>query len=86
MKLSILVVAILFITGCGAGNSQENKSDIIGSELSGIMEINKIYAMHPNDKVMKKTDDAIIQITHKNESSDSNIKLLSGEAEIIRNN
>ena len=83
MKLSILAITLLFLTGCGSGGSQ-GSSEFIGSEESGAMEINKIYAMHSNDKVIKNSTDATIEINHKNGVFGANIKLLSGEAEIIR--
>jgi len=85
-NLSIAAIASIFLIGCGSSGGSNGGSELIGSEDSGKIDINKIYAMHPGDKVLKDSDDAIIEVTHSNNHPDSTIKLLSGEATIIRFN
>lgn len=84
MKLFIYILTIGLLTGCGGNSQGSNDIALTASEASGIMEVNKLYVMHHGDRVLKETDDAIIQVIHTNSSKDAAIKLLTGKAKIIR--
>lgn len=85
MKIIFYTISTLFLFGCGGSNSSSTDTvQIIGSEASGSMTINKLYIMHPGDIVKKVSDNAKIQVLHTDKNIDSSIKLLVGKAAITR--
>ncbi len=74
MKNILLLMPIIFIfNGCGASDSKPDQK----------MLVSELYTVSPGDKIIKKTNDALVRIQHFDNSEDSTVELLKGEATII---
>jgi len=84
LKKYILIISIsIFLIGCGGSHTtiieDDNSSDIY--EIA--MELYKPYIVTTGDKVIKKSDDAQIKITHIENDINSTVELIDGEADLI---
>ena len=82
-KILILTLATLFITGCGGGSSSGSSSS--GPSGSVEMEINTAETVYPGNKIVKNSEDTLIQVSHTDGVETSTVVLLQGSATIIRN-
>jgi uncharacterized lipoprotein YehR (DUF1307 family) len=85
MKIIFFCISItLFLTGCGSGGGADYNLTNSTSSNEVNMVNSKIYTVYQGDKVVKKTDYALIKITHANKHNESHIELIEGNATIIR--
>lgn len=70
-KILCTTPIILLLVSCGASDNKDR-----------IMEKGEKYSVSHGDKVIKKSEDTLIQITHKDGKSTSTIELLDGNATI----
>ncbi len=82
----------ILLLGCGGGSSNGESSSATNSPSTGIdiisdqvMVLSQPYVVYRGDKVIKTSDDALLKITHTDKKRESVIKLLEGNATIIRN-
>jgi len=82
----LLIISIsIFLIGCGGSHKRvveeenNNSSDIY--EIS--MELYKPYIVRVGDKVIKKTVNAQIKITHIENEINSTVELIEGDADLI---
>ena len=71
--------------GCGSGTS-DTSSNPTEEDLKDInMSIGQEYTVFPQNKVVKYSPNALIKISHAENSLESIVILLSGSATILRN-
>jgi len=84
MKNLFKLIPIIFLIGCGGGGGN---STPIEDEITKIyeitMEIYKPYIVTTGDKVVKKSPDAHIKITHTEGDINSTVELIEGSANLI---
>ena len=83
-KIFILAITTLSLVGCGGGSSSSSDSS---SGPSGTIEmvISEAETIYPGNKVVKNSEDTLVQISHTDGVETSTIVLLQGSATIIRN-
>ncbi len=81
MKYILSLLTILALASCGSSTPNEATADT-GSVN---MESGKVYSVKKGDKLIKTTDDAVVQITKKTQEDATEVVLVSGEAKIIFN-
>ena len=81
MKYILSLLTILALASCGS--STQSQSTPNNGTVS--MESGKIYTVKKGDKLIKTTDDAVVQITKKTQEDATEVVLVSGEAKIIFN-
>ncbi len=81
--LYITIITILF-TGCGSDSSNAGNEPI--EETNDVnMTVGRSYNVFPNNKIIKRTQDALVKISHVDNARASSVILLSGSATILRN-
>jgi len=83
-KIFIFTITALFLVGCGGGGSS---SDSGSTGPSGTLEltVSEPQTVYPGNKVIKNSEDTLLQINHTDGVETSTIVLLQGSATIIRN-
>jgi len=86
MKNLFIIFISIFLIGCGGGSNsttviEDNSSIVNVYEIS--MELYKPYIITTGDKIIKKTEDAQIKITHIENDINSTVELIDGEANLI---
>jgi len=82
-KNSIFIFAVI-LSGCGGGSGGDTSG---GSGHSGEvinMVKNELYTVYPGDRIEKSADNTEVWISHQKDHADSQVKLLSGSANLIR--
>lgn len=88
-KIFILTMATLLLVGCGGGGSSSGSSSesgaIVGPSDDSELVVSEPEIVYPGNKVVKNSEDTLIQISHTDGTDTSTIVLLQGSATIIRN-
>ncbi len=74
----ILTVSILILSGCGGDGGNSSKP------AEENMTLDKTYTLYPGERIVKLTEDAELSIKHVANHKESEVKLVAGEAKIIR--
>jgi len=87
MKYIMMIVTALIFSACGSDVQTDTKT--VGAEetfnSSVSMQIGKVYTVKKGDKLVKVTDEAIVNITKKTQEDTTEVVLVEGEAKIIFN-
>ena len=67
-------ILALLVIGCGSNEKPKDR----------VMVISEKYSVNPGDRIIKHTDDTVIEVYHKAKKKSSTVSLVSGEATIIR--
>jgi len=85
MKNLFILFISIFLIGCGGGDNSviiiDDNSSVDVYEIS--MELYKPYIVTVGDKVIKKTEDTQIKITHIENDINSTVELIDGDANLI---
>lgn len=71
-KILYTLPILLLLSSCGASDNNKDR----------IMKKGEKYSVSSGDKIIKKSEDALIRITHKDGKSTSTVQLLDGNATI----
>ncbi|NPA30158.1 MAG: hypothetical protein GXO33_08245 [Epsilonproteobacteria bacterium] len=85
MRTVWMVLGLAFVfSGCGGGGgSSDTGSSTPGETIE--MVTDRVYTVYPGDRIEKTTDDAQVWISHQQDHAESEVKLLVGGANLIRN-
>lgn len=83
-QIFIFMTIAIFLVGCGGGSSSNSGGSTAPEPHSTVMVISQLYTVSPGDQVVKTVPEALVQIIHSDEHSESTVVLLEGEATIIR--
>lgn len=92
-KILFFTLVTLLLAGCGGSNNTKssqalpNLQNIVPAQGNGQTEMvpSHAYTVLHGDKLIKKSDDAIVKITHIDQKIESYIELIQGNAIIIYN-
>lgn len=79
----LLIVSSFLLEGCGGGGDGSSPSRPVGPSEEE-MQLDKTYTLFPGDKIIKLTENAEVSITHVAGHEESDVRLVAGEAKIIR--
>ena len=79
-KILIFIPSMLFLIGCGGGDSTSGSN----SNYAGPMAITEVYTMYPGDRITKDSDAPIVKIIHVDGATESTVELVEGNATIVR--
>ena len=83
-KIFIFAITALLLVGCGGSSSSDGDSSV-GPSQDVEMVVSKTETVYSGNKVIKNSEDTLIQINHTDGTDTSTIVLLQGSATIIRN-
>ena len=83
LKVSAIVLISMFLNACGGGGgSTSGNNDNQGTNER--MERGKVYKINKGDEIEKLSDDPKIEVTSNLKTGETEVKLISGEAALIR--
>ena len=77
-QILIFITSMIFLVGCGGDSGSSTPTADVD------MVTLETYTVYPGNKVIKNTDDTLVQITHVDGQDTSTILLVEGNATIIR--
>ena len=83
-KMFVFTITALLLVGCGGGSSSDGSSSV-GPSQDVELVVSEVEAVYPGNKVIKNSEDTLVQIQHTDGTDTSTIVLLQGSATIIRN-
>jgi len=72
-QIFIFTTTAIFLVGCGGSDKPKDR----------VMEIDQSYSVISGDKVIKTSENTLIEIMHTDGKKTSTVKLLEGNATII---
>ena len=79
----LLIISLFVLEGCGGGGDSSSPSRPSGPGEEE-MQVDKTYTVFPGDRIEKLTPNAEVSITHVAGHEESDVRLVAGEAKIIR--
>ena len=83
-KMFTLTMTTLLLVGCGGGSSSDEDSST-GPSQDVELVVSEAETVYSGNKVIKNSEDTLVQINHTDGTETSTIVLLQGSATIIRN-
>lgn len=84
-KIFIFTALTIFLTGCGGSSNDSGTSTPDDKEKDAVMVPLESYSVYSGNKVVKGSENAVLQVTHTYGEDKSIVVLLEGNATIIRN-
>jgi len=82
-QIFIFAITALILVGCGSSSSDGDST--VGPSQDVELVVSETETVYPGNKVIKNSEDTLIQINHTDGIETSTIVLLQGSATIIRN-
>ena len=87
MKYIMMIVTALMFSACGSDSQTTETTPNVQEPTSStvFMQTGKVYTVKKGDKLIKTTDEAVVNITKKTQEDTTEVVLVEGEAKIIFN-
>jgi len=84
-QLLFIVGGSLLLNACGGGSTANNSNQTSDTNRNSVkMKPGKTYTLTPGNRIIKDSQNALIQIRHTEDHNDSTVVLLEGNATIVR--
>jgi len=83
MKRILILTSTILLAGCGGGSSSSGSAPS-GPVSDTKMVPSKLYTVYQGDQIVKTSETAHIAVSYVDGLSEYTVKLLDGEATIIR--
>jgi hypothetical protein len=84
LKISAIAIISMFLNACGGGGSNNNNIDKSNYGTNERMVKDKVYTVNKGDEIEKLSDNPQLEIKSDLKTGKTEVKLLSGEASLIR--
>ena len=87
MKYIMMIVAALIFSACGSDSQTTETTSNVEEPITTTvyMQTGKVYTVKKGDKLIKTTDEAVVNIRKKTQEDTTEVVLVEGEAKIIFN-